>query len=519
MPHARPVALVAAALSLALVAGCTPTSVRVADELTIGTTGALTLLDPAAASDDASVAILSQVYPHLLAIQPGGSSIVSDLADTSEFTSGTEYEVTLKPGLTFANGHELTASDVKFSIDRLRAIAEPEGPSLYFYNLVDVAADDLTVTFTLATENDILFPRILASAAGSIVDEEVFAADAITPDADIIASNAFGGPYAVTEFAYQSSTTLAAVPGYEGLGGAARTPTITVDYFATDDELAAALNQGAIDLTLGTIDPAAFGNAEFVTGPGSEAESLVFNLATQPHGTANAEADAAKARAVREAISLVADREALAKLTVGASIPLLSFVPTGLEGSADNLPPVPDPATAALVLEEAGVEVPVPLELSAVADQYGPLSADVYAALAAQLTDSGLFDATSVTAQWTEYSKRRLNDGYTAYQFRWRPEIPAADLYLTELFGSSALLGNHYANAEVESLVLAIAAEPDADARVRLIARVQEQLADDLPVLPLMQSTQRIATSGGVDGIELDASQLLRFAGLSRPQR
>jgi peptide/nickel transport system substrate-binding protein len=517
MPNARPFAVLAAALCLALLTGCTPTPVKVADELTIGTTGALTLLDPAAASDDASVAILSQVHPHLLAERPGDAEAVPDLAESAGFTSPTEYTVTLKPGLTFANGHELSASDVKFSIDRQLVIAEPEGPSLYLYNVVDVAADDLTVTFTLGTADDVLFPRVLASAAGSIVDEEVFSADAISPDADIIAGNAFGGPYAVTDFSYQSATTLTAVPGYGGLGGAGKTDTITVRYFASDEELAAALGNGDVQLTLGTIDPAAFAAAQVVTGPGRYSESLVFNLATQPYGTATADADAAKASAVREAVSLVADREALAKVTAGASIPLLSFVPAGLEGSVDNLPPVPDPATAAVVLEEAGVEVPVPLELSAVTDQYGPLSSEVYTALAAQLTDSGLFEATSVSALWTEYSKRRLDDGYAAYQFRWRPEVPATDLYLTELFGSSMLLGNHYANAEVESLVLAIAAEPDADARGRLIAQVQDALAADIPVLPLLQSAQVVATNGAVDGLELDASQLVRFAALSTP--
>ena len=517
MPHARPLAVLAAALSLVLLAGCTPRVVKVADELTIGTTGALTILDPAATSDDASVAILSQVYPRLVGVRPGGTTIVPDLAESAEFTSPTEYTVTLPSDLAFANGHELTASDVKFSIDRQLAIAEPEGPSLYLYNLVDVAGDDLTVTFTLATANDVLFPRILASAAGSIVDEEVFAADAITPDADIIAGNAFGGPYAVTAFAYQSATTLAAVPGYTGLGGVAKTSTITVDWFASDAELATALDAGEIDLTLGTIDSAAFTGAHLVTGFGRDAEALVFNLATQPYGTATSDADPAKAKAVREAVSLLADREALTQLSGGASIPLLSFVPVGLEGSFDNLPPVPDADTAAYVLEEAGVEVPVPLELNAVTDEYGALSPELYAALAAQLTDSGLFEATSVAAPWTEFSGRRLDDSYAAYQFRWRPEVPATDLYLTEVFGSSMLLGNHYANADVESAVLSLAAEPDEDARLRLISQVQDALAADLPVLPLLQTAQVVATNGAIDGIELDSTQILRFAALSTP--
>jgi len=41
-----------------------------------------------------------------------------DLAESASFTSPTEYSVKLKSGLKFANGHDLTSSDVTFTFDR-----------------------------------------------------------------------------------------------------------------------------------------------------------------------------------------------------------------------------------------------------------------------------------------------------------------------------------------------------------------------------------------------------------------
>ena len=48
----------------------------------------------------------------------GSPDVEPDIAVSAEFTAPTEYTVKLKPGLKWANGHDLTASDVKFTFDR-----------------------------------------------------------------------------------------------------------------------------------------------------------------------------------------------------------------------------------------------------------------------------------------------------------------------------------------------------------------------------------------------------------------
>src|SRR3954468_7913121 len=97
--------------------------------LTIGTSDKITTLDPAGAYDNGSFAVMNQVYPFLLNTTPGHPDVGPDIAESAEFTSPTDFTVKLKPGLTFANGHALTASDAKFSIDRILKINDPNGPA------------------------------------------------------------------------------------------------------------------------------------------------------------------------------------------------------------------------------------------------------------------------------------------------------------------------------------------------------------------------------------------------------
>ena len=113
----------------------------------------------------------------------------------------------------WANGNDLTSSDVKFSFDRNIAIADPNGASSLLYNLDSVETpDDTTVVFKLKTENDQIFPQILTSFPAAIVDEECFAADAITPDEDIVEANAFGGPYIITSYTFNETVEFAPNP-------------------------------------------------------------------------------------------------------------------------------------------------------------------------------------------------------------------------------------------------------------------------------------------------------------------
>src|SRR6478735_2949113 len=188
--------------------------------LTIGTTDKVVTLDPAGSYDNGSLGVQTQVFAFLMNSPYGTSDVQPDAAESAEFTSPTEYTVKLKPGLKFANGNDLTSSDVKFTFDRQVAINDPNGPASLLYNLDSVETpDDTTVVFHLKSENDQLFPQILSSPAGPIVDEDVFAADALTSDQDIVDGNAFAGQYTITGYKFNELVSYEAYDGYEGLLG------------------------------------------------------------------------------------------------------------------------------------------------------------------------------------------------------------------------------------------------------------------------------------------------------------
>ena len=58
------------------------------------------------------------VFQRLMTADPGESVLKPDAARDCVFTSPTTYTCTLNEELAFHNGHPLTSSDVKFSIER-----------------------------------------------------------------------------------------------------------------------------------------------------------------------------------------------------------------------------------------------------------------------------------------------------------------------------------------------------------------------------------------------------------------
>lgn len=501
--------------------------------ITIGTTDKVTTIDPAGSYDNGSFAVMNQVYPFLMNTPYGSPDVEPDIAESAEFTSPTEYTVTLKEGLTWANGNKLTSSDVKFSFDRQLAIADPNGPSSLLYNLDSVEApDDLTVVFTLKSENDQVFPQILSSPVGPIVDEDVFSATELTPDADIVEGNAFAGQYVISAYEFNDVVQYQANPDYQGLLGEPRNSTVNVRYYADSSNLKLDVQEGNIDVAFRSLtstdveDLQGDDSVKVVEGPGGEIRYIVFNFNTQPFGAETGEADEAKALAVRQAVAHLLDREALSEQVYrGTYTPLYSYVPAGLTGAIEPLKELygdgeggADAAKAAEALSAAGITTPVELNLQYSNDHYGPSSGEEYALIKDQLEADGLFTVNLQTTEWVQYAKDRSADVYPAYQLGWFPDYSDADNYLTPFFLTGHFLGNHYANAEVDELILQQSVTTDPAERQGVIEEIQRTVAEDLSTVPYLQGAQVAVVGADVEGTEdtLDASFKFRYAALSK---
>lgn len=521
-----------AVLALAL-AGCNPGSDNGggsdSGSLIVGTTDKVVTIDPAGSYDNGSFTVQNQIFGFLFNSPQGSPDVEPDLAESAEFTSPTDFTVTLKPDLKFANGNDLTASDVKFSFDRQLTIAAPDGPSSLLYNLDSTeAVDDTTVVFHLKQANDQVFTQILSTFPGLIVDEEVFSPTELTPDADIVEAEAFSGQYTIASYDFNKTIEFVPNENYAGLLGPAENESVVLSFYADSSNLKLDVEEGNVDVafrTLSATDVADLRENDKVVvhdGPGGEIRYIVFNFDTQPYGATTAEADPAKATAVRQAVASLVDREEIAdQVYKGTYTPLYSFVPDGFTGATQVLKDLygdgnggPDAAAAKAILDAAGVTTPVALSLQYNPDHYGPSSGDEYALVKSQLEADGLFTVDLQSTEWVQYSEDRVSDVYPAYQLGWYPDYSDADNYLTPFFLKENFLANHYDNPVVNDLILQQAVTADPAERQALIEEIQAKVAADLSTVPLLQGAQVAVSGTTVDGLTLDASFKFRFATL-----
>ena len=77
--------------------------------------------DPVRGPSGMSHVVIEQVYSTLMALDPDAKPY-PELAESYQVSDdGLQYTFKLRPDVTFHNGDELTAEDVQFSFDRLRA--------------------------------------------------------------------------------------------------------------------------------------------------------------------------------------------------------------------------------------------------------------------------------------------------------------------------------------------------------------------------------------------------------------
>jgi peptide/nickel transport system substrate-binding protein len=529
----RGIALGAGAAATALVlTGCASSSVSDTElnGMSIGTTDKITSLDPAGSYDNGSFAVQNQVFPFLMNTPVGSPDVEPDIAESAEFTNPTTYTVKLKSGLKFANGNELTSSDVKFSFDRELKINNENGPQSLLANLKSIdTPDDTTVVFTL-DHADQTWPQVLSSPAGPIVDEQVFSADKLTPAADIVKGKAFAGQYEITSYKENDTIQYKANPNYDGLLGKAKSDQVTASYYTKETDLKLAVQKGDVDVAYRSLTPTDIADLRkddkltVTDGPGGEIRYMVFNLDTQPFGAKQSDADEAKALAVRQAVADVVDRASIAKEVYNDTYsPLYSMVPDGLTGAAKPFEELygdgnggADVDKAKETLSKAGVTGKVQIDLQYSPDHYGSTSDDEYAAIKTQLENSGLFTVNLQSTVWTTYSQERVKDAYPVYQLGWFPDFSDADNYLSPFFSKDNFVQNHYDDAEIQALISEEQQESDASKRADLIEQAQQREATQISTLPLLQGKSVAVAAKDVKGLTLDSSYKFRYATLSK---
>ena len=92
-------------------------------------------LDPAIGYDWQNWSMIKSLFDGLMDYEPGTTTLVNDLAEDYAISDdGLTYTFTLRDGVTFHNGREMTAEDVKYSLDRVTN-PETQSPGAGFLRL------------------------------------------------------------------------------------------------------------------------------------------------------------------------------------------------------------------------------------------------------------------------------------------------------------------------------------------------------------------------------------------------
>ena len=100
----------------------------------------ISTLDPAIGYDWQNWSMITSLFSRLMAYKPGTTELVPSLAEGFEVApDGLAYTFRLQPGVKFTNGREVTAADVKYSIERA-VNPKTQGPGGGFFGSI-VGAD------------------------------------------------------------------------------------------------------------------------------------------------------------------------------------------------------------------------------------------------------------------------------------------------------------------------------------------------------------------------------------------
>jgi peptide/nickel transport system substrate-binding protein/oligopeptide transport system substrate-binding protein len=130
-------------------------------------------LDPAIGYDWQNWSMIKSLFDGLMDYEPGTTTLKPDLAESYEISDdGMVFTFKLRPGVKFHNGREMTADDVKYSIERVLN-PETQSPGAGFFGSIKTitAVDPLTVKFELSRP-DATFLHQMALNFSHVVPKE-----------------------------------------------------------------------------------------------------------------------------------------------------------------------------------------------------------------------------------------------------------------------------------------------------------------------------------------------------------
>ena len=484
----------------------------------------ISTLDPAIGYDWQNWSMIKSLFDGLMDYKPGTTDLVPDLAESYEVApDGLSYTFKLRRGVKFHNGRELTADDVKWSIDRA-VQPETQSPGQGFFNMIagfsDVTSgkakelsgievvDPYTVRFTLS-HPDATFLHVMALNFGFAVPKEE-----VEKYGQDFGKHPVGtGAYKMTEWTLGQRVVFERNPDYYKKG----LPKLDKITFEIGQEPLVALlrlERGEVDILGDGIPPAKF--LEVMNDPSLKKNVVKGGQLHTGYVTMNVKLKPFDNKLVRQAVNHAINKDRVIKIINGRAVPANQPLPPAMPGYDPNYKGYAyDPAKAKALLAEAGFAKGFDTELYAMNTDPNPRIAQ---AIQQDLAEVGiraelktLAQANVIAAGGDEKEAPMIWSGGMA----WIADFPdPSDFYGPILGCAGAVPGgwnwSWYCNQELDKKATAADAITDPakeEERLKAWRDIFTQIMDDAPWAPVfneLRFTMKADRIGGPDAWFVD---------------
>ena len=459
--------------------------------LTVAQGSDVVSLSPHKTNDQPSARVMRQIYDTLV-VQTEELELVPGLAESWNQVDEVTWDFTIRPNVIFHNGDPLTASDVAFTLNRLRdpATAAPGAFLVGFIASVE-ATDDMTVRIVT---NGPFVPMLshIAHTATSILNERAVTEAGEDYGTSVVVGT---GPFSFVSWEVANQIVLDRNPAW--WGGEVGPERVVFRAITEGTVRAIELEAGAIDIAY-ALEPRDALRARANTDLSmAEIETLTtsyigFNAQKEPFDDVR----------VRQAINHAVDAETIVDVLLeGFGFPATSPISSQVFGANPDLEPYAfDPERARQLLADAGLGSGFSTTLWT---NDNPVRIQIAEIVQAQLGDIGISVDVQVL-EWSTYLSDTAAGAHDMFILGWVTVTADADYGLYALFHSSNFgsPGNRtfWSSDRLDELLDLGRRTLDQDERLAIYYEAQEIINAEAPWIFLNTAIEANATRANVSG-------------------
>ncbi|WP_336991824.1 ABC transporter substrate-binding protein [Leucobacter sp. VD1] len=443
---------------------------------------------------------IDKIFEPLVAFDEHGK-IGPWLAEYEESDNGLVYTFTLRDGLRFSNGTEVTPADVVFSLNRHLEVGGPLPLTAPIASIEATGDREVTITLTapytpFLSELSGFSNGIFPADFGGVSEEEFF-------------KNPVGtGPFVVDKWDPNGDLSFVKNTHY-WQEGKPYLDGLVYKVVADDTQLRQQLAAGQVD----AIDTVPAANAAEVDAAadtvlsktdGWSTEQVFFNTQREQFADPH----------VRRAIAHALDRPGITSATTfGTAEVANALLPPTITYSANDTVKALDFDVAAAKAELAKSAYPDGFKTTLLIASGNSQRAQIAQIVQESLSKIGI-DVEIEQLDIAVFRERFFAYDYDFMLNSGQSDAPDPNGFITfqaDPEGFSKSYWTHYTNDKVTTLMEEGRTTPPGDERKAIYAEIQQILADDVPYIPLFFPSNLKATTGDVHGFTVLPNSSVRF--------